>query len=231
MWHILPFHLGNSHTLLDDHEILHVHTRHLKLCIGVDPIHFSSVVIELWFFEVDTCLFDFFVHAWNCFDFLILIDHLPMIQLSWNFICMSCYGLWLTLNYLIIFGIEYVWFWAKSFCWLHWAYSNLLWLHDFHWLPSTCPIVMKFYMLTMLGVRIDHDLFGDFWKCLSWLLMQVFLLTSMSSHLPCFASFCLWNDVDAWYELETNWDCFLNVWIWSWLDMACCFDFLIYPWP
>ena len=143
------------------------------------------------------------------FHFLIFIDHLPMIQLSWNFICMSCYGFWLSMNYLVIFGIDYVWFWAKSCCWLHWACSNLLWLYDFHWLPSTCPNVMKFYMPTMLGVRIGHNLFGDFWKCLSWLLMQVILLTSLSYPLPCFDFFCLWIDDDAWYEYEPNWNCFL----------------------
>ena len=117
VWHILPFHLGNSHILLDDHEILHVHTRHLELCIGVNPVHFSSVFILLWFFEDDTCFVDFFVHTWNCVDFLILIDYLPMIQLSWNFICMLCYGLWLSMNYFMIFGIDYVWVWAWSCCW------------------------------------------------------------------------------------------------------------------
>jgi len=45
---------------------------------------------------------------------------------------------------------------------------------------------MKFDMLTMLWVVIDHDLFDDFWKCLRLVLMQVLLLTSMSFCLPYF---------------------------------------------
>ena len=144
MWYMLPNPLWNSHILLYDHEISHVHTRHLELCIGVDPIHFSSVFILLWFFEVDPWMFDFFVYAWNCFDFLILIDHLPMIQLSWNFICMPCYVLGVIMIYLVIFGNVWVDFWCKSFCWLLWAFIchvltsfayELMMMHDMNLKP------------------------------------------------------------------------------------------------
>ena len=114
---MLPNLLWNSQILVYDHEISYVITRHLELCIGVNPIHFSSVFNLLWFFEVDPCLLTFIVHIWNCVDFLILFDYLPMIQLSWNFICMLCYGLWLSMNYFIIFGIDYACFWAWSCCW------------------------------------------------------------------------------------------------------------------
>jgi hypothetical protein len=118
---MFPFHLWNSHTLLDGHEILHEITRHPHLCHGFDPIHFSYVVTDLWFIEVGACLVDFFEHAWTCFDFLIFIDQLPLIQMSVNLICISCYGLWLIMNYLMIYWIVYDWFWFKSCCWLLWA--------------------------------------------------------------------------------------------------------------
>jgi hypothetical protein len=144
---------------------------------------------------------------------------------------MICYGLWLSMIYFMIFGIDYVWFWAKSCCWLLCACWNLLWLHDFHWLPSTCPNAMKFDMLTMLDVRIECELSDDFWKYLGWLLMQVILLTSLSLHLPYFDFKCSWNDDSDWYACEPNWNCFLIDWIWFWLSMVCCFDFFILFWP
>ena len=121
LWYMFPFHLWNSHTLLDGHEIWHVTSRHLKLCHGFDPINFSYVVTDLWFIEVGACLVDFFEHAWTCFAFLIFIDQLPLIQMSWNLICMSCCGLWLIMNYLMIYWNVYDWFWVKSCCWLLWA--------------------------------------------------------------------------------------------------------------
>jgi len=63
LWVMISYDLWNSWCLLDELEILHVITRHLKLCHGVDPIHLSYVITDLWFFEVDTCLVDFFEHA------------------------------------------------------------------------------------------------------------------------------------------------------------------------
>ena len=52
----LPNLLWNSQILLYDHEIPYVITRHLKLCIGVNLIHFSSVFKLIWFFEVVYCI-------------------------------------------------------------------------------------------------------------------------------------------------------------------------------
>ena len=121
LWHLFPFHLWNPHTLLDGHEIWYVITRHLKLCHGFSPIHFSYAITDLWFFQVDACLVDFFEHVQNCFEFLIFIDCLPLVQMGWNLTCLPCCGLWLIMIYLVIFGNVWVYFWCKSFCWLLWA--------------------------------------------------------------------------------------------------------------
>jgi len=121
LWYMFPFHLWNSHILLDGHEIWHVITRHLKVHHGFSPIHLSYVVTDLWFIEVGACLVDFFEHVWTCLAFLIFISLLPMIQLSWNLVCLPCYGLCLFMIYLMIFGIVYDWFWVESCCWLLWA--------------------------------------------------------------------------------------------------------------
>ena len=121
VWHLFPFHLWNSHTLLDGHEILHEITRHPHLCHGFSPIHFSYAISDLWIFQVDACLVDFFEHVQNCFDFLIFIDCLPLVQMRWNLTCLPWYGLWLTMIYLVIFGNVWVDFWCKSCCWLLWA--------------------------------------------------------------------------------------------------------------
>jgi hypothetical protein len=86
----LPNLLWNPHTILYVHEISYVITRLLELCIGVNLIHFSSVFNLIWFFEVDPCLLTFIVHAWIWFDFLILIDCLPLIQMPWNLTCLPC---------------------------------------------------------------------------------------------------------------------------------------------
>ena len=86
----LPNPLWNSHILLYDHEISYVTTRHFKLCIGVNLIHFSSVFKLIWFFEVDLCLLTFTMLTWIWFDFMILLDCLPLIQMQWNFTCLLC---------------------------------------------------------------------------------------------------------------------------------------------
>ena len=86
----LPNLLWNSQILLYDHEISYVITRHLKLCIGVNLIHFSSVFKLIWFFEVDPCLLTFTMLTWIWFDFMILLDCLPLIQMPWNFTCIPC---------------------------------------------------------------------------------------------------------------------------------------------
>jgi hypothetical protein len=121
LWHMFSYHLWNSHTLLDEHEIWHVISRHLKLCHGFDPIHFSYAITVFMNYS------------------------------SW---CM--------------------------FGWLLWVCLNLPCLSDFHWLSLHDPNDLKFYMHVLLWIMFDHELFGDFWKCLSLLLMQVLLLTSMS---------------------------------------------------
>ena len=113
----------------------------------------------------------------------------------------------------------------------HLAYLNLVWLHDFTWLPSSHPNAMKFDMLAMIDVRIECDLFDNFWKSLSWLLMQVILLTFLCFHLPYFDFKCSWNDNNAWFECGPNCDCLLSVWTWLWLTFLCCFDFFICFWP
>ena len=88
LWHMFPFHLWNSHTLLDGHEILHGITRHPHLCHGFSPIHLSYAISDLWIFQVDAWLVDFFEHVQNCFDFLIFIDCLPLVQMGWNLTCL-----------------------------------------------------------------------------------------------------------------------------------------------
>ena len=121
LWHLFPFVLWNAHTLLDGHEILHEITRHPKLCHGFSPIHLSYAISDLWIFQVDACLVDFFEHVQNCFDFLIFIDCLPLVQMRWNLTCLPCYGLGLIMIYLVIFGKCLDCFWVKSCCWLLWA--------------------------------------------------------------------------------------------------------------
>ena len=86
----LPYLLWNSQILLYDHEISYVITRHLKLCIGVNLIHFSSVFKLIWFFEIDPCLLTFTMLTWIWFDFMILLDCLLLIQMPWNFTCLPC---------------------------------------------------------------------------------------------------------------------------------------------
>ena len=86
----LPNLLWNSQILLYDHEISYVITRHLKLCNGVNLIHFSSVFKLIWFFEVDPCLLTFTMLTWIWFDFMILLECLPLIQMHWNFTCLPC---------------------------------------------------------------------------------------------------------------------------------------------
>jgi hypothetical protein len=144
LWYMFPFPLWNPHTLFDEHEIWYVISRHLKLCHGFSPIHFSYAITDLWFFQVDACLVDFFEHVWNCLAFLIFIDHLLLVQMSWNLTCISCYGLCLTMIYLMIFGIVYDWFWVKSCCWLLWAFIchaltsfvyEMMMMHDMNMKP------------------------------------------------------------------------------------------------
>ena len=124
-------------------------------------------------------------------------------------------------------------FWSwPMFVDLHCACLNLVWLHDFNWLPSSHPNAMKFDMLAMLDVRIECDLFDDFWECLGWLLMQVILLTSLSFHLPYFDFKCSWNDNNAWFECGPNCVCFLIGWLWLWVDfslLALTFSFMFDP--
>jgi hypothetical protein len=107
----------------------------------------------------------------------------------------------------------------------HHAYLNLIWLHDFIWLPSSHPNAMKFYMYTMLDVRIECDLFHNFWKCLSWLLNEVFAVDFCMLPLLCFAFFCIWNDFDAWYKFESN-----CVYFPTWLNLTL-IEHCLLPWP
>ena len=151
MWHTLPYHLGNSHILLYDHEISYVHTRHLELCTGVDPIHFSSVFILLWFFEVDPWLLTFFVLTWNYVDFLILIDYLPMIQLSWNLICMLCYGLWLSMKSVFVIFWSRVWQLVSHHeCAISWILMTCFltsnWPHFLHEPHFICLVDLWFFL-------------------------------------------------------------------------------------
>jgi hypothetical protein len=104
VWCMFPFHLWNSHTLLDELEIWYVITRHLNLWHGFSPIHLSYAISDLWIFQVDACLVDFFEHVQNCLAFLIFIDYLPLVQMRWNLTCLPCCGLWLVMIYLVIFG-------------------------------------------------------------------------------------------------------------------------------
>ena len=90
LYYALPNPLWNSQIILYVHEISYVITRHLKLCIGVNLIHFSSVFKLIWFFEVDLCLLTFTMLTWFWFDFMILFDYLPLIQMPWNFTCIPC---------------------------------------------------------------------------------------------------------------------------------------------
>jgi hypothetical protein len=121
LWDMFSFDLGNPHALLDGLEIWHVNCRHLKVCHGFSPIHLSCVVTVLWFIEVGACFDALYEFAWTCFDFLIFIDLLPLIQMSWNFVWLWCYGWCLIMNYLRHFWIVCDWIWVESFCWLLWA--------------------------------------------------------------------------------------------------------------
>ena len=126
-----------------------------------------------------------------------------------------------------LFSIWYDFLKLTHACWLSLCYLNLVWLHDFNWLPSSHPNAMKFYMYTMLDVRIECDLFYDFWKCLGWLLMQVILLTFVCFPLLYFDFKCSWNDHNTWFECGPDCDSFLNVWPWLWLTFPCCLDFFL----
>ena len=116
MWHMFVNLMWNAHMVLDKHEIWYDGCRHIvgHPCFG--PIHFLIVFIDLWFFEVNACV-DVMVWLEHlCLFFLIFIDIVPFVQLSWKLTCytlnMSCLGV----NYLRIFGIVLVCFWLKLFC-------------------------------------------------------------------------------------------------------------------
>ena len=113
MWHMLVDLLWNAHMVLNEHEIWCAGYRHM---IGHDasgPIHFFIVFIDLWIFEVNACVDVMVWLIYLCLLFLIFIDIVPFVQLSWKLTCytlnMSCLGV----NYLRIFGIDLICFWVQ----------------------------------------------------------------------------------------------------------------------
>jgi hypothetical protein len=122
MWHMFVNLMWNAHMVLDEHEIWYAGCRHIvgHPCFG--PIHFFIVFIDLWIFEVNACVDVVIWLIYLCLFFLIFIDIVPFVQLSWKLTCctlnMSCLGV----NYLRIFGIVLIWIWLKSFCLDVWCY-------------------------------------------------------------------------------------------------------------
>ena len=121
MWYMFVYCLWNSHMVLDKCEIWCADCRHIvgHPCFG--PIHFFIVFIDLWFFEVNACVDAMVWLECLCLFFLIFIDIVPFVQLSWKLTCctlnMSCLGV----NYLRIFGIVLICLWLKSFCLDFWC--------------------------------------------------------------------------------------------------------------
>ena len=56
MWYMFEYLVWNAHMVLDEHEIWYDGCRHIvgHPCFG--PIHFLTVFIDLWIFEVNACV-------------------------------------------------------------------------------------------------------------------------------------------------------------------------------
>ena len=103
LWHMMLYDLWNPHALLDGLEIWHVICIHLKVHHVFSPIHFSYVVTVLWLIEVGACFDALYEYAFAYHDFLISIDLLPLIQMRWNLVCLSCCGWCLIMIYFRIY--------------------------------------------------------------------------------------------------------------------------------
>ena len=161
---MFPFHLWNSHTLLDGHEIWYVITRHLKLGIGVNLIHFSSVFNLIWFFEVDPCLLTFW--------FSLTAFHLSKWDEIWHaYHAVGCDWSWFIWWFLEMFKIAFelslavdfyellnAMFWPnllmKWWWWLIWMWTQLvLFLECLNMILDTCFLLFwLFHSLLTLGL-------------------------------------------------------------------------------
>ena len=152
MWHMLWNLLWNSHMVLDECEIWYDGYRHIVGHYAFGPIHFLIVFTVLWIFEVNACVDAMNWLEWLCLDFLIFIDLLPFVQLSWKLTCYTLNMSYLGVNYLRIFGIVLICFWLKSFCLDFWC---CIW-------PSLWYIVHKMIMvidISMGPIAFAFDLF------------------------------------------------------------------------
>ena len=126
LWDMILFDLWNSCCLLDGLEIWHVYYRHLEVCHGLDLVHLSYANSALCLLEVDACFGALYELVWVCFHLMILIDLLPLIQMSWNLVWLTCYECCLIMKFLRIYWNVCELIWVESFCLVLWATNCML---------------------------------------------------------------------------------------------------------
>jgi len=137
LWVMILNDLWNSWYVLDGLEILWSDYRHIEVCHGFGLVHLSCSYTVLCLLEVDTWYCALFGLVWACFNLMNLIDLLPIVQLAWNLVWLTCNEFCLAVNFLEIYWIVLDWVWIDSFCLVLWGSK----LHALYSLPHEMIMV------------------------------------------------------------------------------------------